>query len=82
MNRVGVVLEQNKINAIQVSFDSEFSSKLRDSHKNSNKPTHSFSILEKLNSFIEIGQAMWFSMKGCEADIKKIITQFGDLEIQ
>ncbi|GKD61860.1 RNA-directed DNA polymerase, eukaryota [Tanacetum coccineum] len=40
-------------------------------------PQIASSLLEKMNEFVEIGQAMGFSMEGCEKDIKKLISRQG-----
>ncbi|GKB17966.1 RNA-directed DNA polymerase, eukaryota [Tanacetum coccineum] len=42
------------------------------------KPVNGFSILERFQEFIDIGQAMGYGMKGCEKDYKRIITSMGD----
>ncbi|GJV48254.1 hypothetical protein Tco_1438466 [Tanacetum coccineum] len=49
-----------------------------DSLAPSPKPINGFSILERFQEFISIGQAMGFSMKGCEKDYRRIITSMGD----
>nr|GEV95122.1 RNA-directed DNA polymerase, eukaryota [Tanacetum cinerariifolium] len=41
-------------------------------------PSITSSLLEKMNEFVEIGQAMGFSMDGCVNDIEKLISRKGD----
>ncbi|GJW84631.1 RNA-directed DNA polymerase, eukaryota, reverse transcriptase zinc-binding domain protein [Tanacetum coccineum] len=49
-----------------------------DSLAPSPKPINGFSILERFQEFISIGQAMSFGMKGCEKGYRRIITSMGD----
>ncbi|GKA06302.1 retrovirus-related pol polyprotein from transposon TNT 1-94 [Tanacetum coccineum] len=42
-------------------------------------PQIASSLLEKMNEFVEIGQAIGFSMEGCEKDVKKLISRQGEL---
>ncbi|GJR86610.1 RNA-directed DNA polymerase, eukaryota, reverse transcriptase zinc-binding domain protein [Tanacetum coccineum] len=49
-----------------------------DSLAPSPKPINGFSILERFQEFISIGQAMGFDMKGCEEDYRRIIISMGD----
>nr|GEU71623.1 RNA-directed DNA polymerase, eukaryota [Tanacetum cinerariifolium] len=42
------------------------------------KQRNRFSILERFQEFIDIGQAMGYKMKGCEKDFRRIITSLGD----
>ncbi|PWA36134.1 hypothetical protein CTI12_AA602910 [Artemisia annua] len=51
-----------------------------DSMAGSTKQLNGFSILERFQEFIEIGQAMGYGMKGCEKDYKRIITSMGDMD--
>nr|GEU39264.1 RNA-directed DNA polymerase, eukaryota [Tanacetum cinerariifolium] len=44
---------------------------------NGYKPNMESSLLEKLNDFVEIGQAMGYSMEGCLRNIKELITEHG-----
>ncbi|GKB75656.1 RNA-directed DNA polymerase, eukaryota, partial [Tanacetum coccineum] len=41
------------------------------------KPKMESSLLEKLNDFVEIGQAMGYSMEGCLRNIEELITKHG-----
>ena len=41
------------------------------------KPRKESSLFEKLNDFVEIGQAMGYSMKGCLSNIEELINQHG-----
>lgn len=45
------------------------------------KQFNGFSILERFQEFIDIGQAMGYGMRGCEKDYSRIITGMGDLDI-
>ncbi|GJW43510.1 RNA-directed DNA polymerase, eukaryota [Tanacetum coccineum] len=47
-----------------------------DSMAHCSKPINGFSILERFQEFITIGQAMGYDMKGCEKDYRRIITTF------
>nr|GFA47101.1 RNA-directed DNA polymerase, eukaryota [Tanacetum cinerariifolium] len=42
------------------------------------KQRNGFSILERFQEFIDIGQAMGYKMKWCEKDFRRIITSLGD----
>nr|GEV78254.1 RNA-directed DNA polymerase, eukaryota [Tanacetum cinerariifolium] len=42
------------------------------------KQRNGFSIRERFQEFIDIGQAMGYKMKGCEKDFRRIITSLGD----
>nr|GEZ57332.1 RNA-directed DNA polymerase, eukaryota, reverse transcriptase zinc-binding domain protein [Tanacetum cinerariifolium] len=42
------------------------------------KQRNGFSILERFQEFIDIGQAMGYKMKGCEKHFRRIITSLGD----
>ncbi|GJY20524.1 RNA-directed DNA polymerase, eukaryota, reverse transcriptase zinc-binding domain protein [Tanacetum coccineum] len=44
------------------------------------KQRNGFSILERFQEFIDIGQAMGYEMKGCEKDFRRIITSLGDVD--
>nr|GEW02867.1 RNA-directed DNA polymerase, eukaryota [Tanacetum cinerariifolium] len=44
---------------------------------NGYKPKMESSLLEKLNDFIEIGQAMGYSMEGCLRNIEELFTEHG-----
>nr|GEV25891.1 RNA-directed DNA polymerase, eukaryota [Tanacetum cinerariifolium] len=44
------------------------------------KQRNGFSILERFQEFIDIGQAMGYKMKGCEKDFRRIITSLGDVD--
>ncbi|GKF24876.1 hypothetical protein Tco_0080770, partial [Tanacetum coccineum] len=41
------------------------------------KPKMESSLLEKLNDFVKIGQAMGYSMEGCLRNIEELITEHG-----
>nr|GFA26917.1 RNA-directed DNA polymerase, eukaryota, reverse transcriptase zinc-binding domain protein [Tanacetum cinerariifolium] len=51
-----------------------------DSMAGSVKQRNGFSILERFQEFIDIGQAMGYKMKGCEKDFRRIITSLGDVD--
>nr|GFB47432.1 hypothetical protein [Tanacetum cinerariifolium] len=44
------------------------------------KQRNGFSILERFQEFIDIGQAMGYKMKGREKDFRRIITNLGDVD--
>ncbi|GKF22820.1 hypothetical protein Tco_0075142, partial [Tanacetum coccineum] len=48
-----------------------------DSIAQATKPVNGFSILERFQDFITIGQAMGYGMKGCEKDYQKF-REYGD----
>ncbi|GKD23471.1 hypothetical protein Tco_1225174 [Tanacetum coccineum] len=50
-----------------------------DSMTQATKPVNGFSILERFQDFITIGQAMGYGMKRCEKDYQKVIASMGDL---
>ena len=43
------------------------------------QPRVESSLLVKLNDFVEIGQAMGFSMEGCLQNIEELIAKQGDV---
>lgn len=45
------------------------------------KLVNSVSLLEKFNDFIEMGQAMGFTMKGCETDLHDFLIRMAGEEI-
>nr|GEV98153.1 RNA-directed DNA polymerase, eukaryota, reverse transcriptase zinc-binding domain protein [Tanacetum cinerariifolium] len=49
-----------------------------DSRVRSSNPSNGFSILERFQEFINIGQAMGYDMKGSEKDFRKIISSIGE----
>nr|GEU42838.1 RNA-directed DNA polymerase, eukaryota, reverse transcriptase zinc-binding domain protein [Tanacetum cinerariifolium] len=49
-----------------------------DSRVRSSNPSNGFSILERFQEFINIGQAMGYDMKGSEKDFSKIISSIGE----
>ncbi|GKB74561.1 hypothetical protein Tco_0935973, partial [Tanacetum coccineum] len=49
-----------------------------DSTVRGSNPANGFSILERFQEFINIGQAMGYDMKGSEKDFRKIITSIGE----
>nr|GEX96066.1 hypothetical protein [Tanacetum cinerariifolium] len=44
------------------------------------KQRNGFSILERFQEFIDIGQAMGYKMKGYKKDFGRIITSLGDVD--
>ena len=46
------------------------------------KPPHDgFSLVERINEFVEIGHAMGYSMVGCMSNVDEIISAFGDKQV-
>ena len=45
------------------------------------RPHEGFSLVERINEFVEIGHAMGYSMVGCMANVEEIINAFGDKQV-
>ncbi|KAL4576528.1 hypothetical protein LXL04_012623 [Taraxacum kok-saghyz] len=45
------------------------------------RPPDGFSLVEKINEFVELGHAMGFSMVGCMSNVEEIINAFGEKQV-